>query len=65
MPRQDSLNNQMTAVMKAAVEMGCLDAHDWLVRNFRDPNGTVVMHVADCTPCSGIGCARDHFISTN
>lgn len=37
MPRQDSLTDQMADVMKAAVEMGCYDAHDWLLRNFKSP----------------------------
>jgi hypothetical protein len=35
--RQDSLADQMRDVMKAAVDMGCYDAHEWLVRNFEEP----------------------------
>lgn len=34
MQRQDSLDAQMRDVMKKAVEMGCYDAHDWLLRNY-------------------------------
>lgn len=32
--RQDSVSDQMKTVMILAVEAGCYDAHDWLLRNF-------------------------------
>lgn len=34
--RQDSLYDQMRDVMKLAVQSGCYDAHEWLLRNFLD-----------------------------
>ena len=32
--RQDSLTDQMQDVIKQAVNMGCYDAHDWLIESF-------------------------------
>lgn len=36
MPRQDSLGEQLADVLRAAVDMGCYDAHDWIVRAWHE-----------------------------
>lgn len=38
--RQDSVSDQMTTVMRLAVEHGCYDAHDWLVARWGTRHGT-------------------------
>jgi hypothetical protein len=37
--RQDSLSDQMRDVMRHAVESGCYDAHDWLVKAWGSRHG--------------------------